>query len=59
MQMKWCVCAVRVVRHLLCCSFLSGHGLILCAAVVRTAESVPSYQAGWKHCLVVLSSAAM
>ena len=27
-------------------SFLSGHQLILCAAVVGTAELVPSYQTG-------------
>ena len=32
--------------------------LILCAAVAGTAESVPSYQAGWQHCLVVFSTSA-
>ena len=44
LQMEWYICTVRLVRHLLwCCSFMSGHGLTLRAAVVGTAESVSSY----------------
>ena len=50
---------VRLARSLLvlcCCSFLSGHRLlILCAAVAGTSESVPSYQAGWQRCLALFS----
>ena len=59
-----CVCVqVMCVHHLAgqklatslvslwCCSFLSGHQLILWAAVAGTAEPAPSCQAGWQHCL--------
>ena len=49
---------VRLVRSLLvlrCCSFLSGHQLILCAVAAGTAETVPSYQAGWQRCLALFS----
>ena len=50
-----CVCIIWLVRSFLmflwCSSFLSGHWLILLAAVVGTAEPVPSYQAGLQHCL--------
>ena len=46
---------VRLARNLLvlyCCSFLSGHRLILCAVVAGTAESVPSYHASWMAVLL-------
>ena len=29
---------------------------ILCAVVAETAELVPSYEAGWQHCLAVFST---
>ena len=45
-----CVCMHHLVRSFLMllwhCSFLSGHWLILCAAVAGTIEPVPSHQAG-------------
>ena len=37
---------------------LSGRQLILCAVVAGTAESVPSYQAGWQRCLAVFATSA-
>ena len=56
-----CVCIIWLVKSFLMflwrCSFLSGHWLILCAAVVGTAEPVPSYQAGWHHCFGSISVA--
>ena len=52
-HMAWsdvCACIIWLVRGFLmflwCCSFLSGHWLIFCAAVAGTAKPVPSYQAG-------------
>ena len=45
-----CICIIWLVRSFLMflwrSSFFSGHQLILCAAVVGTAELVPSYQTG-------------
>ena len=58
-RMPWSGVHGRLLRCLLCCcSFLSGHRLVLCTAVVGAAESVPFYQAQWKHYLCVLSTSA-